>query len=300
VLASSAGFADLEQYSLLSLGSVTLHQSQPFDVAQLMAVYGTSFSTQGTALVAEIHEQALQLALGTEAEAALDRFVRQVATYEELANVASDPLWTAVTGYYAAFFAANALLLACGRGFVRVDTSQIAIAQQGGLHSVRLTPGSTFGQLELRLTAMGTGGSHHATWKTVRGVLDDCAATVGNGTREAQVFASLAALIVGPRWLSDERNDINYAFRRNPFLAALWTRELSHLVDHDALEGRLLAAMAPRPEQRFELVMVGCASLLRGLFRRFLTRGGKIDPHRTKRRASAMAACPQLAWLVDF
>ncbi len=300
MLASSAGFADLEQFSLLAIGNVTLHRGQALDLVDLMSVYGSSFSVQGGDLIADLHEEALQIALATEAEAAIDRFVRQLTTYEELSTTGSDPLWTAVTGYYAAFFVSNALLLACGRGFVRVDTSQITGAQQGGLHRVRLAQGATLGHLELRLTPMGKEGSHKATWKGVRELLADRATTVGNGTREAQVFASLAALIVAPIWLSQERNDINYEFKRNPFQAGLWPRELSHLADAEAIEDRILASISPRPEQRFELVMAGCASLLASLFHRFLVRGGKIDPQRRRRRTTAMLSCEHLTWLVDY
>jgi hypothetical protein len=298
VLTASAGFADLEQHSLLALGNVTIHHRQPFALEQLLAVYGGAFTAHGAGLSADLPEETLQIALGTEAEAAGDRFVRQLATYDSMSQAGMDPLWTAVTGYYAGFFAANALMLACGRGVLRVDRAAITAAQARGLHRVNIRPGVTFGQLQLSLTPITGPASHQATWAAVRDLLNDLAATAGNGQREELTFSALAAMIVGPNWLSRERNDINYDFKRNPFLAGFWPRELPSLIDEAAVENRILTIVAPRPEQRFELVMAGCASLFFGLGRSFRARGGKIDPQRRKRRQEAMTACPALSWLV--
>jgi hypothetical protein len=298
VLSASAGFADLEQLSLLALGTVTLHHKQSFALEQLLSLYAGSFSLQAGVLSADLHEETLQIALGTEAEAAADRFVRQLSTYDRLSEAGADPLWTAVTGYYAGFFAANALMLACGRGLLRVASSAISVAQVGGLHRVGLGQGTTVGHLKLSLTPITGPASHQATWAAVRELIDGLSRTPGNGPREAQTFAALADLIVGPPWLNKERNDINYDFKRNPFLAGFWPRELPSLTDERAVEARILNVMGPRPEQRFELVMAGCASLFAALSRSFLGRGGKIDPQRRSRRTEAMAACPSLTWLL--
>jgi hypothetical protein len=298
VLTASAGFSDLEQLNRFALGNVTLHHKQSFTLARLISVYGSSFALQGALLTADLQEEALQVALGTEAEAAVDRFVRQLVTYDRLSTAGVDPLWTAVTGYYAGFFAANALMLACGRGLLRVNTTVISVAQTGGLHRVRLGQGSAPNDINLTLTPVAGPGSHQATWASVRELLMDLAATVGNGPHEAQTFASLAGLIVHPRWVSTERNEINYDLERNPFLAGFWSRELPSLTGENALESRILSATSLRPEQRFELVMTGCASLFGGLSREFLRRGGKVDPQRRGWRRAAMASCPDLQWLL--
>jgi hypothetical protein len=298
MLTASAGFADLEQFSLLALGNVTLHHTQPFGLEQLLGLYGDSFALEGDTLTAELPEDVLHIALGTEAEATEDRFARQLATYDRLSDAGVDSLWTAVTGYYAGFFAANALMLSCGRGLLRVDSSAIAIAQGGGLHQLKVDEGATLGHLRLSLTPMTGSASHQATWVAVRNLVTALSDTVGNGPREAQTFTALAALIVAPRWLSKERNDINYDFRRNPFLAGFWPRELPTLTGEEAVEKRILTVLNPRAEQRFELVMVACASLFGALSRNFLDRGGKLDPERRRRRQETLSACPGLHWLL--
>jgi hypothetical protein len=298
VLTTSAGFADLEQQSLLAVGAVTIHGPRAVPLQQLIGIYGSSFSSHGGSLLADLPEEALQIAIGMEAEAAADRFVRQVATYESLLQTSGDPLWTAVTGYYAGFFAANALMLGVGRGLLRVDPTTVTVAQSGGLHRVEVAPGGSVGHLSLRLTPVSGYGSHVATWAAVRDLLTVLGATAGNGAREAQTFVALGALIVGPPWLSRERNDMNYDFRRNPFLAGFWSRELPDLTGENAVASRILSVLSPRPEQRFELVMAGCASLFFGLSRRFVARGGRLDPQRRATRRRVMGACPSLEWLV--
>jgi hypothetical protein len=201
-----------------------------------------------------------------------------------------------VTAYYAGFFAANALMLACGRGFVSIDPSVVSAAKSRGLYTVTVRPASSTGQLNLVLSKIDR-GSHQATWRALRELVDLLSAVTGNGPREVQTFTALSALIARPLWLNRERNDINYDFARDPFQASLWARELPHLPNEAAVEARVLTIVAPRAEQRFELVIASCASLLGGLFHGFTRRGGKMDPQRKQRRLGCMSACPHLTWL---
>jgi len=297
MLTRSAGFADLEQLSTVALGRVALHHKQPFRLDQLLEAYGSVFSLTKAGLEADLPEEALQIALGTEAETATDRFTRQLATYDSLSGNGKDPLWTAVTAYYAGFFAANALMLACGRGFVNVNPSAVSAATSRGLYSVSVSPASGAGQLNLALSKIDQ-SSHRATWHELQVLVDFLSAVAGNGPRERQTFTALSALIARPAWLSQARNEINYDFARDPFQASLWPRELPHLPDEAAVEARILTIIAPRAEQRFELVIASCASLLGGLFQGFARRGGKMDPQRKQRRLGCIAACPHLTWLM--
>jgi hypothetical protein len=297
MLTGSAGFADLEQLSTIALGGVTLHVKQPFRLTQLLELYGTSFSLTQDGLEADLPEEALQIALGTEAEAAADRFTRQLATYDSLSGNGKDPLWTAVTAYYAAFFVANSLMLACGGGFVNINPSVVSAAKSRGIYSVRVRPASGAAQLNLVLNEVDK-SSHQATWRELRRLVDFLSHVAGNGPREAHAFTALSALIARPAWLSHARNQINYDFALDPFQASLWPRELPHLLDEEAVQQRVLTILAPRAEQRFELVIASCASLLSGLFRGFARRGGKMDPQRKQRRLDCIAACPHLAWLM--
>jgi hypothetical protein len=53
----------------VALGSVTLHHKQPFRLNHLLEAYGSSFAHTADGLQADLPEEALQIALGTEAAA---------------------------------------------------------------------------------------------------------------------------------------------------------------------------------------------------------------------------------------
>jgi len=115
VLRASVAYAELRERSRQALGRERLLRD--FDIAALISVYATTFNpVTGSTYAAEIPEAEFRQAMIGDLESVFDRCVAQCLAYGYLLDSEVDPVWTAVTGYYAAFFGVRLLHAAIGTG----------------------------------------------------------------------------------------------------------------------------------------------------------------------------------------
>lgn len=155
----------------------------------------------------------------------------RVARYER--DAAGALGWPMIKLYYAAFFAAHALMRSDGGGVIRLEKQQakklgefgsiIIGAQfdvQPGSFEVR-TAQNVDGSLRISLTRLSeSGGAHDAFWKRFTEYLkqieaDAVAANAANASQVVAEVEALSRLLKGPggdngTWLSVIRNKINY------------------------------------------------------------------------------------------
>jgi len=297
VLIASAGYTELLQLNLVATGQVSTWPQTQGGVRDVLGVYAGSLRQTGQdSYEVDVHELVAQAGFVVDSERSLDRWIRQTATYVALHNSAVDPLWTTVTGYYSAFFAANALAFACGSGFIRLDTP-IGLLPKGSFE-LKLMASSAAGHVCIQLEKGGGSGSHEASWRRLIELIRIAETTASNDVRATTGFGSLRSLVELPRFLSVFRNDVNYNTARSPYTASMWPSKLREITTVAELEDEVLRSSRNDPQEwRSELIGLGCVSLLLGLYEDFIRRGGKRDPRRVRRQAVAFAAVDQIAWL---
>jgi hypothetical protein len=227
-------------------------------------------------------EPVVQAAFVADLECVLDRFVVQLVTYGSLVDSGIDPAWMAVTGYYAAFFAASALLVCIGVCNRRVPA--LGALPPATYHITATTIGVGTVRLELRSTP----ASHAIVWNAVATLIGRLQTVPGLDARSAAVLGSLLDTVIHPTLLSDVRNDINYSIDEPVYVRAPWACEVKPLNSADALEDRLLRRGRIREEARIELACLGCGSLAAALYADYLARPGKRDRRRAERRRALL------------
>ncbi|MBM7078054.1 hypothetical protein [Micromonospora humida] len=236
--------------------------------------------------------ESVQLATFTHAEMAADRFSRQLASALDGVANGADPHWTAVTTYYASFYAAQSLLLRCGSGAVRF-TGVRGLPFQG-VYAISAKASNVYaGRVAVRLSSVG-GSSHRATWREIVDLLDDLVGIESN-PRAILVLETLKKEISRPRWLSDARNEINYDLTSSPFRMPNWPSLLFKLDNESQVEDELARSEQVRTERRFEIVTMSLAILSAQLREEYRVRGGRIDSRQIREREAIL---PSHSWLV--
>lgn len=292
MIRTSVAFADLALASQSAVGQSSNSLSHPFSLVQLAKAYESAWYQVANDWHLDLPREVLQQATLTHAEMAGDRFVRQMSTLFDSVGSANDAHWTAVTSYYAAFFAAQTLLLMTGRGAMRIAPT-LGLPFRG-VAAIRSAPSLVAaGHVTLATSTVGA-GSHRATWQQSLDLIDEILVNETDA-RTTLVLSTLKREIRGSDWLSDARNSINYDVTSSPFASgALWSSLLLDLTDPGMVEDELARTLQERPERRFEAVALalGClATQLRSEFRR---RGGRLDNRQTTRRAKVL---PKWGWL---
>lgn len=297
MLASSVGFANLLSQSRLAVGAGKTNVDRNLGFRDLIGIGGTLVVVSKSTQRLEMGSELVTGAAIAEAERATDRALRQFATYRNMITATYDPSWAVVTGYYAAFFAANAALSWCGRGFCRLDSKGGSVAPGlGGLCQASIAPGSYTGTLEIEFTRVGK-NSHVRTWNGAVALASEAAGVAGGAQGDRATFASLADMIRRPTLVSAERNRINYDTSVSPFHAQPWRSAIPALVDASAVAERVLYFAGQPSEARFELLAAGWLSLCGEFQRDFALRGGRRDPRRGTRRSAWFPAGSPLAWV---
>ena len=110
MLASSVGFANLLSQSRLAVGAGKTNVDRNLGFRDLIGIGGTLVVVSKSTQRLEMGSELVTGAAIAEAERATDRALRQFATYRNMITANHYPSWAVLTGYYAAFFAANAAL----------------------------------------------------------------------------------------------------------------------------------------------------------------------------------------------
>jgi hypothetical protein len=267
--------------------------SQPFSYLELAQIAATGWRWGGQGWIADVPEVVAQTAALTHAEMATDRFCRQFSSVmHALTDPVADAHWTAVTCYYAAFFAAQALLLQVGRGAVRLPRA-LGLPMKG-VFSIETSPSPIgVGQTEITLTSL-SGNPHKQSWTQVKRLIDDVLA-VEVDARPTVVLDTLNREIAQPNWLSDLRNEINYDVTSSPFASKMWSSLLTRIDDAERVEDELARSTQEKSERRFEIVAMALASLSAQLRSEHVKRGGRIDKRQKDNRVSLIPNHPWLA-----
>ena len=286
MLAKSIALTELVQRSRIAIGQTKNSFSNPYGLAELVDVYaGGWIKSANQEWSQDVSVDSFQLAMLTQAELATDRFFRQFETLKSGLVNRKDPHWDAVTAYYAAFYATQALLLLSGSGAVRIPSG----GQFEGVLSISSSPSTAaVGQVALTFTKV-RGGSHRITWnqlvdllkEILRAEIDARVILVGN---------QLIHEVEKPNLLSDARNEINYDMRSSPYTAQAWSSLLLDLQSPTDLEDELARNSQNRPERRFEVVLLAAASLSKELRAEFHGRGGKLDRRQKRARKDIVSS----------
>jgi hypothetical protein len=297
VIAGSTSLADLSQLSRDATGIGSNSLSHPWDLISLAESDPSGWLASPVdrdVFTLDCYDTSLQLATLTHAELAYDRFVRQYASaLSAMSSTDHDAHWAAVTCYYAAFFAAQSLLLQVGRGAIRVP--RLPSLTFSGVFAVeRQASPRSAGLLEFRLRRLGS-ASHRQTWQQVTRLIDD-ALLHESAPRPILILQTLKLLIEKPELLSDARNAINYDITSSPYTASRWTSLLLDLTEADEIEDALARATDLKPSQRFELVALGLAALSVTLRHDRTARGGQWDKRQLEARDRTL---PARVWFVS-
>ncbi|MDQ3569781.1 MAG: hypothetical protein M3450_01125 [Actinomycetota bacterium] len=237
-----------------------------FDAAGLLSAYDSSITLtgkKGDAFYVDVPEGEVQAAWAIDAEKAYNKFAGQFVTYAQSVEYELDPVWRFVTGYYAALFSALSLLAITGTLRRRFGPSS-PIPE--GLWSVVAQPSVAGSQvLRVRGRRGGAAGSHHGTWTALADLFTDLSAVPGNDAHTQAVLHALADIVVTPLHLSNFRNALNYGLDEGPWSRRAWPCLLRDLRTPEAVEDAAVGGTR-REEQRAEILMLACGSLVRSLF----------------------------------
>lgn len=201
------------------------------------------------------------------------RFERQLVMYRQVYSSRVDPAWTAVTGYYCAFFGAQTLLSLLGmggRGFSGPPGSL------RGLYSLGERSSSYSDRAILELRQVGR-NSHKYVWDRLASVTGTLKSVPGNSQAALLCLDAIRQLIVGPPRLSDVRNDINYSIDRDLDEPARWRSAFDLCTSVSELERHLQTSMWSAAPQRFELISLVAASFTLALYTDYLEWGTARD-----------------------
>jgi hypothetical protein len=133
----------------------------------------------------------------------------------------------------------------------------------------------------------GSAGSHHGAWSALHGLFGELSSVTGNDMHTQEVLQGLADLVVAPVHLSAFRNALNYGLDEGPWTRASWPCLLRDVHSAGSVEEAVLRG-TKREEQRVELLMLACGSLVRALFEDYRQRV-KADARPRKWRAKHFA-----------
>lgn len=273
MLESSAAFAELRQWNLDATGAARSRHG--LDLGLLLELNEGSISPSAGAFELDLVDQNLQEAWIADFERSYTRFVVQLATYGTVVGARIDPMWTAVTGYYASFMGATALLSAIGHAARNLARPIGPMSR--GLHVFTTRPSIYPGRTVFQITPSRR-DSHRFVWSSLVARFTSLSMVDPTDTYTNGVLAALCNLVQHPSWLSDFRNRINYSVDEDPALSTPWASEVRTLTARGVVERRIQSAGPIRDEQRVELVAMACASLVSALYSDYRRRADRPDP----------------------
>jgi hypothetical protein len=288
MLQATVEIAWLRQVSrgAIGTGSVT----RGFDVESLLTLYSAQLQqTSNRSWKVEVPAELAQVARLADLESTYDRFLDHFLTYWELWVSQTSPSWTAITGYYTSFWAAQVLLTATGAAARGLRT---VAALPRGLYVIDESPGSTPSQMSLAIRSVSA-GSHQLTWKRLRQLVTNMTSVPGGTLRSKTLLGTFDQLIDGPPTVADFRNLVNYSIDITEAEVLPWTTELTSCGSRDELEERLLKTQPSHTAQRLELVTMVTATLLSDLYDDYINRAHRPDRRPLKRRQRRVAALPR-------
>lgn len=286
MIAGSVAYAELRQRSLAALG--TSRRLHNLDLGTLLAAYESAIVKTATGFEVDVFEDEVQAAWIGDVELAYDRAISQASTFGWLLTDGRDPLWIAVTGYYAAFFSCKALLTMTGSASRAV---RLPVAGITGLHHIYTKSSTYVGRITVTCDRIAQ-DSHRATWRSLRRLLQEVMSVETSGTVGLLVLAQIDDYVYRPTWLSDFRNVINYSVDVSPRGGSMWASTLRSLDDVAALEGRLITGGRVRDEQRTEMVMLTCCALMSSLYGEYLDRAARPDRRLGEWRDAVLSDLP--------
>ena len=176
-------------------------------MSSFITLNGGSFGPGVTGtLEADLVVSDFSRALIADLEAVCDRFVSQCLAYVTLLQSSVDAAWTAVTGYYAAFFAVRALHAVLGSGTRRVSGNPYV---SNGTYRFGIRPSVYAGRGIISLKKLG-GSSHAESWQLFIRELRSLANLPALDPRSRAILTSLADIVTKPVLPSTFRNEVNY------------------------------------------------------------------------------------------
>jgi hypothetical protein len=274
--------AELALMSQLALGSSVSSLASYTTLEDLIDLYSAEFvhspangSWLGDLPAAEAAQAMLDLA-----EAYSDRYALQVSSLGKMAG-GGDPLWTFVTGYYAAFFGAHGVMAACGRPSVKLRLKYVLPALSGnfGLSVAGSSRGPDW--LEVLLTPLNAKSAHLNLWVRLEKLLNDALAV--DPDRVGLLLGTyLLDAIRNPRLLSESRNLLNYRVMEHPpFRLPAVTLLSPSWPDEAALVAWTTTAGPLTEYRRPEFAAIALGSVGSWLRRELVARGGRVDKRRT-------------------
>ncbi|PFG17910.1 hypothetical protein ATK74_2487 [Propionicimonas paludicola] len=234
----------------------------------------------------EIPSEYLEAAWLADWEAAYSIAITQTRTYLHSVFSPINPEWTAVTGYYAAFFSCRALLYGVGVGHRTLGRGGVL---PQGLYDLRVVQGPSVNTSTLICKPQGQGGSHKAAWRELDLVLADLLTLGGLDLTSTNIISTLRTLISHPQHVSAFRNAINYSLDIASKPMKMWTSEIGRVSDVAALEQSLSTLQHRRGEHRIEVLLLATLSWQRDLYSDYLARAVRPDRRPKRQRAEAVA-----------
>lgn len=292
MLIASAAYASLRIENVGTVGVSKLERDLDLD-ALLEAYQGQVRVVGQQSYEVDVPDTYLESAWVGDWEASYDIAAWQSLEYARSVAAMTHPAWTAVTGYYAAFFATRSLLYALGSGHRSFPKRRV---MPSGLYGLTIAGQPTVGTTTLLCQSQGGAGSHKAAWRGLDGRLQQLALTGGLDLRSVQIISQLRGLISTPRPVSAFRNSVNYSLEIASRPVPAWDTYLTELGDVTALEAQIYATPPSRGEQRLELLTLACLSWLKSLHDDYLLRTKRPDRRRAdKRRSLPVAPGPEAA-----
>ncbi len=242
----------------------------------------------------DIPAQFIQKGRVSDVERWYSRFLSHFMAYWQLHSAVVEPAWTAVTGYYCAFYGTQTLLAMLGLGARTLPPVGVL---PGGLYRLSEADSLYADHVVIQFQQQRA-GSHKALWTQFAEVLSQLVFLPANDSRTTLILQSLRQLAIGPPALAAVRNQINYSIDFAPADLGAWPSELIACRSVPELERRLQVTVPSHPAQRFELVALGAASLSRALYDDYLRRGRSLDlrPNLSRRARLSRAGDEHPAW----
>jgi hypothetical protein len=218
-------FAALRIDNIATIGRSRLQRG--VDIGGIVDIVGNQARRVGVnQYEIEIMNGLIEAAWIGDVEDAYDMFWRQLITYVALVRLGVDPMWSAVTGYYAAFFGVRALLAAVGRGSRRLGKVG---PMPAGVYSMRLGAATSVNTVTLQCRSVG-GASHKVLWQELDQLLLGLGGIGGLDARSQVVIAGLRSVAQAPVPLHSFRNQVNYSLGATTQLSP-WSCELDAIED---------------------------------------------------------------------
>lgn len=256
-----------------------------FRLTELLEVYKGSMIPLGRGVKMDVPDSALSVAWLVDIEGYYTRMTAQLNAYGQLIRSRSDPIWTAVTGYYGAFLAATTLLSMIGETRRRLE-NQIGLVNRG--FHVFTTQASAYPGHNTLVVTPQRQDSHKTVWSSLVHMCQNLVTVDPSDSYTNRILASFVRLVQRPILLSEFRNRVNYSVDEDPMAAQLWRCTFMDLTQRGLVEQEIAASNGLRDEQRSELVALGCASLVSALYRDYVARADRPDSRPSGRRARSL------------